>query len=159
MKVPPVVVEVSAAQAAAAGLPAVDVKLLRCSLPLAPRRMTAPGTYLTASGPPGGPLGLTLTAGEPSAEAVAAALRAAGHEDVRTGKVPWAGAGTSAIASRRGQAGARTDELRVLAASVGGQGIWITISALGGGDGLEPAALAARGPYADLLAAVRIEAR
>src|SRR5712664_1413781 len=74
-------IEVSAADAAAAGLPAVEVRVAQTKLPLLARPLPFAGAYVSASGPPGGPLGLTVTAGAANVEEAAKTLRDTGHED------------------------------------------------------------------------------
>src|SRR2546430_2182790 len=75
-------VEVSAADAKAAGLPAAEVRVSKTSLPLMPRRLPSADTYVALSGPPGGPLGMTVTSGPASLNDAAKSLRDEGHQDV-----------------------------------------------------------------------------
>jgi hypothetical protein len=148
------IVEVSAADAAAAGLPAVEVSISKTKIPLTPRRLPSADTYVSASGPPGGPLGLTVTAGAANAPETVKSLREGGHEDVQTAQVTWNGQSAPAIASRQGQSNARRQELRVLALTAGGKGVWITIAAPVAAEAVTPTQLAARSPFSELLAAV-----
>ena len=151
-------VEVSAADAAAAGLPAVEVRIAKTKLPLIPDRLPFAGAYVSASGPPGGPLGLTVIAGAANAEEAAKSLREEGHEDVQTGQVNWRGKPAPAISSRHGQENAWSQELQVLAVTAGGKGVWIAMAAGAGQQTLTPAQAAARPPFSDMLAAVEVRA-
>jgi hypothetical protein len=151
-------IEVSAADAAAAGLPAVEVRVAQTKLPLLARPLPFAGAYVSASGPPGGPLGLTVTAGAANVEEAAKSVRDTGHEDLQTGEVTWAGKSSPAIASIHGKGNARAQDLRVLAATQGGKGVWITITAPAAAQALTPAQAASRGPFSEMLAAVQVMA-
>jgi hypothetical protein len=59
----PRIVHITAAAAAARGLPPVNVACSLDGLPLSAVIFPWPGCYLALSGPPGGPLGLTIEAG------------------------------------------------------------------------------------------------
>jgi len=149
-------IEVSPAQAATAGLPAVQVRVTETALPLMARPLPFGGAYLSLSGPPGGPLGMTVTADVARPEEMADSLRDAGHQDVQSSLITWNGESLPAIASRHGEGNARAQELRVMATTVNEKGIWITISAAPPTRSLTPAQLAAQAPFAEMLAAVKV---
>ena len=151
-------VEVSAADAKAAGLPAVDVRVAKTTQPLMPRRLPSPDTYVALSGPPGGPLGMTVTAGSANLLDAAKSLRDEGHQDLQTGQVSWGGKSSPAISSTQGQSNARRQELRVLAATTEGKGVWITVVAPPGDQSSTPAQLAVLSPFSEMLGAVQVKA-
>ena len=151
-------VEVSAADAKAAGLPAVDVRVAKTTQPLMPRRLPSADTYVALSGPPGGPLGMTITVGSANILDAAKSLRDGGHQDLQTGQVSLGGKPSPAIASTLGQSNARRQELRVLAATAEGKGVWITVVAPPAAQSSTPAQLATASPFSELLGAVQVKA-
>jgi len=150
-------VEVSAADAKAAGLPAVGVRVAKTTQPLMPRRLPSADTYVALSGPPGGPLGMTVTAGSANILDAAKSLRDGGHQDLQTGQVSLGGKSSPAIASTLGQSNARRQELRVLAATAEGKGVWITIVAPPPDQSSTPAQLATASPFSEMLGAVQVK--
>lgn len=154
---PDILHSVSSSDAVKAGLPAVEIQVSKINMPLTVREFPYAAAYLSLSGPPGGPLGLSVTAGPAALDDMVKLLRQDGHQDAQTGEVSFQGKKVSAISSTAGQENARHTELNVLAGTAGGKGIWITVSAPPAGKPASPAQLGVTSPYLDLLGAVQLK--
>lgn len=159
-------VRITNEQARAHGLPPVALELDLSGAPLAGKPCAQAGSYLALSGPPGGPLGLTL---EPYADVPASAEGLAALAQARFAKRSWqpgpdgllelGGTSCVVLSGVTDTSHARAVHLLALfpATEEGQAGVLLDFwCSAGAGDPLTPEQVLALPRYGDLLRAVRV---